>query len=319
MNASVATAGLAIQASALTKKFGSVHAVAGIDLEVPKGCVFGLIGANGAGKTTFIKILLGITYPDGGAVHVLGGDPNDAHVRKKIGYLPERLAIPEAFSARRFLWSVGRMKGMSPAEIEAETPRLLERVGLEPAAWKRKTGGYSKGMKQRTGLAAALLGKPQLLVLDEPTDGIDPLGRARIREVILEEVQTGATVFLNSHLLTESERLCDHVAVLAAGKVVKAGALDVLKRRDAVRVQFQKRDGDIALAAAHGFVHVEELDDTRVFRIEAQGGERAVSDAVQKALADGLVLVELSRELKDLETILKESIGVSAPASGGAS
>jgi ABC-2 type transport system ATP-binding protein len=297
----------AIVAEQVKKRFGPVVAVAGVDLVVPRGACFGLIGANGAGKTTFIKMMLGIARPDSGTLKILDGHPEDVGVRRQLGYLPERLTIPEAFSAVRFLWSVGRMRGLSRDEVERETPRVLERVGLDRAAWKRRSGGYSKGMKQRTGLAAALMGSPRLLVLDEPTDGIDPLGRAQIRDVIRAACDDGATVFLNSHLLAESEKLCDHVAVLSQGKVVKSGPLDQLKRRDAVRARFVKREGDVAVAHKHGFAFLEEKDDTKVFRVEASD-PAAVSRAVHGALGDGLVLVELSPELKDLETILRESV-----------
>jgi ABC-2 type transport system ATP-binding protein len=297
----------AIVAEHIKKRFGQVQAVNGVDLHVPRGACFGLIGANGAGKTTFIKMMLGIARPDSGSLRVLDGDPEDVAVRRQVGYLPERLTIPEAFSAVRFLWSVGRMRGLSRDEVERETPKLLEMVGLDRAAWKRRSGGYSKGMKQRTGLAAALIGSPKLLVLDEPTDGIDPLGRAEIRDVIRSACDGGATVFLNSHLLAESEKMCDHVAVLSQGRVVKSGPLEALKRRDAVRVRFVKREGDVALAHKHGFAYLEEKDDTKVFRVEGST-PAAVSQAVHGALGDGLVLVELSPELKDLETILRESV-----------
>lgn len=297
----------AVRAVGLKKSFGSVAAVAGIDLEVPAGACFGLIGENGAGKTTFIKMVLGITRPDAGSVDVLGLSPEDLRARQHIGYLPERLAIPEAFSPRRFLASVGRIKGLPNNTIESETERVLELVQLDRVAWKRATGGFSKGMKQRTGLAAALLGKPKLLVLDEPTDGIDPLGRAQIRDVIAASVREGATVFLNSHLLAETEKICDHVAVLSAGKVVTSGALDVLNRKDAYRVRFVQREDDIAIAAKHGFVHVSDKDDDRVYRYEGKSAA-ALSTSLAGVLADGLVVVEVSPELKDLETILRESI-----------
>jgi ABC-2 type transport system ATP-binding protein len=297
----------AVISKGLTKSFGSVRAVQGIDLEVPSGVCFGLIGENGAGKTTFIKMLLGTTRPDDGDIRVLGGSPEDVSVRAQVGYLPERLAIPEAFSPLRFLASVGRIKGLASTEIQTESERVLELVKLDRAAWKRSTGGFSKGMKQRTGLAAALLGKPRLLVLDEPTDGIDPLGRAQIRDVIAASVETGCTVFLNSHLLAETEKICNHVAVLSAGRVVRAGPLDLLKRKDASRVRFLRAEGDVDKAKAHGFVHAEDREDVRVYRYEG-GTPEALSKALAGALADGLVVVEVSPELKDLETILKEAV-----------
>jgi ABC-2 type transport system ATP-binding protein len=297
----------AVSARGLKKAFGAVTAVAGIDLDVPSGSCFGLIGENGAGKTTFIKILLGITRPDDGKVCVLGGSPEDVRVRQDIGYLPERLSIPEAFSPVRFLSSVGRIKGLRPAEITSETERVLELVQLDRVAFKRNTGSFSKGMKQRTGLAAALLGKPKLLVLDEPTDGIDPLGRAQMRDVIAATVAAGSTVFLNSHLLAETEKICDYVAVLSAGRVVTSGALDVLNRKDAFRVRFLKHNGDVELAMAHGFAFVADKDDDRLYRFQGASAG-ALSQALAAALAAGLVVVEVCPELKDLETILRESI-----------
>lgn len=307
MTAAVGAQLPAVSARGLKKAFGSVKAVAGIDLDVPSGACFGLIGENGAGKTTFIKMLLGITRPDEGKVDVLGGSPEEVRVRKDIGYLPERLSIPEAFSPIRFLASVGRIKGLAPGEIASETDRVLELVQLDRAAFTRSTGGFSKGMKQRTGLAAALLGRPRLLVLDEPTDGIDPLGRAQMRDVIAATVATGATVFLNSHLLAETEKICDHVAVLSAGRVVTSGALDVLNRKDAFRVRFVMRTGDVDIAKAHGFTFVADRDEARVYRFEGQSAE-VLSHALAGALGAGLVVVEVSPELKDLETILRESI-----------
>ena len=302
----------AVSARGLKKAFGSIKAVAGIDLDVPAGSCFGLIGENGAGKTTFIKMLLGITRPDEGTVEVLGAAPDDARVRTNLGYLPERLAIPEAFSPLRFLASVGRIKGLAPKQIEIESERVLELVQLDRAAYKRSTGGFSKGMKQRTGLAAALLGRPQLLVLDEPTDGIDPLGRAQMRDVIAASVAAGATVFLNSHLLAETEKICDHVAVLSRGRVVTSGALDLLNRKDAFRVRFAKKQADVQTAQAHGFALVAERDEDRVYRFEGSSAE-VLSRALTAALSAGLIIVEVSPELKDLETILRESI-VKEPA-----
>ena len=297
----------AVVARGLFKSFGAVKAVAGMDLDVPAGACFGLIGENGAGKTTFIKMLLGITRPDAGDVKVLGGSPDDVNVRKHVGYLPERLMMPDAFSPLRFLASVGRLKGLLPTEMRAEAERVLDLVKLDPVAWKRSTGGFSKGMKQRTGLAAALLGKPKLLVLDEPTDGIDPLGRAQIRDVIAAAITAGSTVFLNSHLLAETEKICNHVAVLSQGRVVKSGNLDLLKRKDASRVRFLKSENDVEKAKGHGFAFVEDHKEDRVYRVE---GKSAVdlSTALGKALNDGLVVVEVAPELKDLETILREAV-----------
>jgi len=306
------TTAAAVTATGLRKKFGSVAAVNGIDLVVPTGARFGLIGQNGAGKTTFIKMLLGICRHDEGTVTVLGGDPEDPAIRRRIGYLPERLAIPPSFTALDFMDSVGRLKNIPASTRTSEAKDLLQLVGLEQEAWARKTGGYSKGMRQRTGLAAALLGAPDLLVLDEPTDGIDPIGRRQIRDIILDVARRGATIFLNSHLLAETERVCDHVAVMHKGAVVVSGALDVLQRKDSFRVAFVAGDDHAAVkaaVAAHGFV----VDDSAVAvdRVVARFSGHdasALSQALGKAIGAGLMLLELAPELVELETVLERSM-----------
>jgi ABC-2 type transport system ATP-binding protein len=306
---------LAIRASGLEKSFGSVHALAGVELEVPRGSAFGFIGENGAGKTTFIKILLGVARASAGEVSVLGGTPDDVNVRKHIGYLPERLELPPAFSPIRFLRGVGRLKGMSRAELDDQIPRTLERVGLAQSAWARKTKGFSKGMRQRTGLAAALIGRPQLLVLDEPTDGIDPVGRARIRDVIAEAKRDGATIFLNSHLLAETEKICDHVAIISRGKVRTSGAIESLRSQDAYRVVFEKADDLDERAKRHGFMpdaEAREAGHPTAFRL-AGADANALSGALQSALGDGLLVTEVTRALKDLEAVLEEALNEAKP------
>jgi ABC-2 type transport system ATP-binding protein len=311
-DSSSSSAAPAIVARGLKKSFGSTAAVRGIDVVVPRGARFGLIGQNGAGKTTFIKLLLGICRRDEGDVAVLGGDPDDVSVRRRIGYLPERLAIPPSFSALAFLDGVARIKGIPSSRRRAEIRDALSQVGLEEAAWNRGTGGYSKGMRQRTGLAAALIGAPDLLILDEPTDGIDPIGRRQIRDVILDASRRGATIFLNSHLLAETERVCDHVAVLHQGRVVKAGTLSALRRKDAFRVVFARRadhDDDVAAAAAAGFVRREDVDGDDTFTTTFSGTDAAaLSTALGALLGRGLVLVEVAPELVDLESILETSM-----------
>lgn len=194
---------LAIDARAVTKVYsgwlgaGERQALGGLSLEVPRGIAFGLIGQNGAGKTTFVKALLGVVAPATGELEVLGGAPAEVGVRARVGYVPERLALPAAWTARAYLASVARLKRLPTAA--AEMTRQLGRVGLGADA-ERRIGQFSKGMRQRLALAAALLGSPDLLILDEPTDGVDPLGRAEIRALLSEERARGATLFLNSHL-----------------------------------------------------------------------------------------------------------------------
>jgi ABC-2 type transport system ATP-binding protein len=280
-------------------------ALRGVDLTVPEGSAFGLIGPNGAGKTTFIKSILGIVQPTEGTVRVLGGSPEDPAIRARIGYLPERLHLPGAWTSMAFLATVSRLKGLKPDA--AENLRLLERVGLADAVGK-KIGGYSKGMRQRLGLATALLGRPALLVLDEPTDGIDPMGRVEVRRILQEEAQRGTTLFLNSHLLAETERVCDRVAILADGRVLREGRLEELSRGGARWVVRFAPGADTAGLAAAGFTagateglyHLEAADPA------------GLNAALDKARAAGALLVELKRDGQDLEAVLASTMGVAA-------
>jgi ABC-2 type transport system ATP-binding protein len=298
---------LAIEARGLEKTYrglfgrGGQRALLGVDLTVPRGIAFGLIGPNGAGKTTFIKSLLGVVRPSAGDVRVLGGSPEDPGVRARIGYLPERLHLPGALTPTAFLASVARLKGVAP---RAEMLRAhLARVGLAADA-ERKVGGFSKGMRQRLGLAAALIGEPDLLVLDEPTDGIDPIGRVEIRTVLAEERARGAAIFLNSHLLAETERVCDRVGILAKGRLVREGTLDALCGSGSRwRARFAPGADQAALAAA-GFAKAE---GEGTFTCEA--ADPAALDArLQAARETGALLIELAPETRDLEEVLAEAL-----------
>ncbi len=214
-----------ITVEGLVKRYGwglrRKHALRGVSLTVREGSAFGLVGPNGAGKTTLLKSLLGVVRIDAGVVRVLGRDPSDVEARRQIGYLPERQHLPPAWSALGFLLSVGRIKRLPDPKTDAL--RLLERVGLASEAHAR-IGTFSKGMRQRLALAAALIGSPKLLVLDEPTDGVDPKGRADVRVILQEELARGATVLINSHLLSETQRVCDQIGILVRGQLLKAGA-----------------------------------------------------------------------------------------------
>jgi ABC-2 type transport system ATP-binding protein len=295
----------AISTQGLTKTYRSFlrrsgqTALAGVELAIPLGSAFGLIGPNGAGKTTFIKVLLGIVRPDAGDVRVLGGLPDDPAIRARIGYLPERLHLPGAWKPTEFLKSVARLKGFSITEPACV--QILERVGIA-AAKGRAIGGYSKGMKQRLGLGAALLGAPELLVLDEPTDGIDPMGRVEIRRILAEELSRGATLFLNSHLLSETEKICDRIAILGGGKVLRQGTLTELRQVGVCwRARFEPGAPPEALAQA-GFS--PSGDRHRIVVSDAQG----LNQALDRARQAGALLVELTREEKALEDVLAEAM-----------
>lgn len=194
------------------------EALKGVTLEVPKGAIFGLLGPNGAGKTTLIKVLLGLVRKTGGSATVLGLPAGSIEARRRIGYLPENHRIPQHLTGTTALQYFGGLSGLSSQEIKSRAPELLEVVGLKGRESER-VSGYSKGMQQRLGLAQAMLHKPELIVLDEPTDGVDPVGRKEIRTVLNRLADEGTTIFLNSHLLQEIELICESVAILTSGLV----------------------------------------------------------------------------------------------------
>lgn len=294
----------------------SQKALDGLNLNIPRGIAFGLIGQNGAGKTTFIKALLGVIQPTRGSVRVLGGLPKDRQVRSKIGYLPERLHLPHTWTPMEFLASVGRLKGLSALERDELSLRaLLGRLGLGPDC-TRKIGGFSKGMRQRLGLSAALLGKPELLVLDEPTDGIDPLGRAEIRRILMEERNRGTTVFLNSHLLSETEKICDRIGILNAGRVVREGTIESLcTSTTRYRLRFAPGFSMEALRAS-GFEPRMAEENASLMNEEPLEFECEAQDAAQlnakldEARRSGAQLIELSRQMRALEEVLSEAVGI---------
>jgi ABC-2 type transport system ATP-binding protein len=284
---------------------GGQTALSGVDLDVPSNAAFGLIGQNGAGKTTFVKILVGVVRPSEGTVRVLGGDPGDPRVRARIGYLPERLHLPDAWRPRAFLESVTRLKKRRP--VGRELDALLERVGLAADA-HRKIGGFSKGMRQRLGLAAALVAEPELLVLDEPTDGIDPLGRMEIRRILQAELTRGASIFLNSHLLAETERVCQRIGILAHGRLLRSGPLEDLRRGGrSWRVRFA--DGaDAGALATIGFTPASQ-SGTWYYAAEEVA---ALNSAIDRARQAGALLISLAPEAPDLEQVLAATLGVAA-------
>lgn len=199
------------------KKCTALH---GLTLEVPRGSAFGLLGPNGAGKTTAVKIALGFIRPTAGVVRVLGGDIRSVSVRRKIGYLPELPLFPKTLTGKEILDFYAAIFEIPPKERCKRIDEALFRVKLS-AAGNRRVGEYSKGMQQRLGIAQALLGDPQLLILDEPMSGLDPVGAKEMRDVLVELKQAGTTLFLNTHILSEVEKICDRVGVLWQGRLVR--------------------------------------------------------------------------------------------------
>ncbi len=206
----------------------SITALSDVTIQVNAGEIFGLLGPNGAGKTTFVKLLLSIVHPTNGTAHLLGKPIGDKSARAFCGYLPENHRYPAFLTAAETLFLFGELNGVSRSILREKVPPLLEQVGLKNWA-NQKTQRFSKGMLQRLGLAQALLNDPKVLFLDEPTDGVDPVGRKEMRDLFLKLRGDGVTIFLNSHLLSEVEMICDRVAILNHGSLIKMGTLDEVR------------------------------------------------------------------------------------------
>jgi ABC-2 type transport system ATP-binding protein len=215
----------AIEVTDLRKRYGAIEALAGLTMTVGRGEVFGFLGPNGAGKTTTVKLLLGLARPTSGSGKVLGAPLGDLRTRRKVGYLPELFRYQPWLRAREVLTLHGELMGLPRSRRGPAADDALQLVGLADRAGD-SVGGFSKGMQQRLGLGTALLGEPALVVLDEPTSALDPVGRVDVRGIVRAAAHRGAAVFLNSHLLSEVEQVCDRVAIIDHGRVVASGDLD---------------------------------------------------------------------------------------------
>jgi ABC-2 type transport system ATP-binding protein len=218
-----------IETRALRKNYGRIEALRGVSLKVEPGEVFGLLGQNGAGKTTLIKVLLGIAWKTSGDAYLLGRAIGNAAVRQRVGYLPEDHRLPDYHSGWSLMNFYGKLMGLSRGDRRHRASELLELVGLNDRK-NSKVRTYSKGMKQRLGVAQAILHDPDIVFFDEPTDGVDPVGRREIRAIMGRLRDDGKTVFLNSHLLGEVELICDRVAIMQRGEIVREGTVEALTR-----------------------------------------------------------------------------------------
>jgi len=246
----------AIRTQELAKRYGSITALAGLTMTIPRGDIFGFLGPNGAGKTTAVKLLLGLTPPTAGHAEVLGAAIGDRDALRRVGYLPELFRYQSWLSAREVLALHCELAGIDRTAWQREIEDALAIVGLADRGSGR-VGTFSKGMQQRLGLGVALLGAPDLVVLDEPTSALDPVGRHDVREIIRGLGDRGTTVFLNSHLLSEVEQVCHRVAIVDRGRVVAEGTLDELLGGDTVRI----RVTDLDRAAKTGLSRFGQLDD----------------------------------------------------------
>jgi ABC-2 type transport system ATP-binding protein len=279
-----------------------VEAVRGIDFEVRRGEIFGLLGPNGAGKTTTIKTILRLIFPTTGTISLFGSLAPGPDAMRRLGYLPESPYVYQYLRAHEFLDLCGRLCGMSAASRAARSHELIARVGLSHAV-DRPIGRFSKGMLQRIGLAQALLHDPELLILDEPMSGLDPIGRKEVRDLIVEERKRGKTILFTSHILSDVERLCDRVAIVHRGKITAYGALHELLRPEVQRTEIELADVGDALRA-----RIESLGATvvelepRAVRVIALG-EQSSRAVLEEALAADARVVAVHEQRETLEDL----------------
>jgi ABC-2 type transport system ATP-binding protein len=277
----------------------------GLDLQVPRGEVFGLLGPNGAGKTTLVKILLAIARPSRGGARVLGRLPGDVRAKERIGYLPENHRYPPHLTGEQVLHYFGMLSGIRRPGRTRRVEALLRRVRMEE--WRStRLSKYSKGMLQRLGMAQALLNEPELLILDEPTDGVDPIGRREIRDILLEQKERGVTIFLNSHLLSEVEQICDRVAILKEGRLVRQGVVgDLTRPRSVYEIEARglRPEALARLEGAHPGLRAADG------RLELAGDLPALNRLLDALRQDGVEVAAVLPRKESLEDVFVKVVG----------
>jgi len=304
---------LVIETIGLTKRYGSLTAVNRLNLKVEKNTIHGFLGPNGAGKTTTIKVLVGLLRPDGGTVKVLGrevhGDMPD--VRLRVGYMPELPKFPKHLRGWELLDIYGRMYGMTKQQLMEQIPKLLDMVGLKGRE-KDFVGKYSKGMQQRLGIAQALLNEPELVILDEPSLGLDPVGMVEVRELIKEIAKEGRTVFLSSHLLFEVEQICTHVTIIHKGESLISDTLHNVSSRlsgpATVQVELAK-SSDAVVEAVRQLPFVSDItQDGNMVTIELKTRDDVRAQISQEITKAGGVIVSMSLKGQTLEEVFMQLI-----------
>ena len=294
----------------LVKRFGRIEALKGVSLTVQRGEIFGLLGQNGAGKTTLIKILLGVIRKTEGDAQLLDQPAGTASVRRRVGYLPEDHRFPDYHTGASLLDFYGALLDVPAGVRRKRIPEILELVGLKGRMhYKLRT--YSKGMKQRLGIAQALLHEPDVIFLDEPTDGVDPVGRREIRDLMQSLKAEGKTIFLNSHLLSEVEQVCDRVAILAKGELVREGDIATLT----------KQQGFFLIGLAAGDVFPREEVAGLGYQVRPIGdfwevaltGEQAIDPVVSLLSSRGLRLRHLVQKRQTLEDLFMATVASAEP------
>ncbi|WP_286887120.1 ABC transporter ATP-binding protein [Aneurinibacillus sp. UBA3580] len=294
-----------IETHRLTKQYNNGAGCRNISLSVPRGTVFGFLGPNGAGKSTFVRTLLGLLVPTDGTGHILGAPIGSVKSWENVGYLPELFRYPEWLTGRQLLETHAGLCGLARDERKKRIPFLLDRVGLSGRG-EEKIRGYSKGMQQRIGLACALLSNPDVVFLDEPTSALDPIGRREVRELMNELRNEGKTVFLNSHLLSEVESVCDYIAIIHKGELIVQGEW---RKLSAVKAQVE-----IALAPhADGLweslapivVKAEPIrkEDDRSYWLVTLSDERDIPVLIHRLSEAGISLYHVIPRIPRLEDV----------------
>jgi len=291
----------AVLCEGLRKQYGPHHALQGLDLHVPAGSLFGFLGPNGAGKSTTLRILSGLVRANAGSASIFGVPVRD-HVAatRRASFLIENAVFPPHLTARRVLRRAADYMGVTPDEI------VLERVGMTHAL-NRKTGGYSHGMKQRLGLACTLLGSPDLLVLDEPQNGLDPEGLRTIRGILREENARGATILVSVHRLAEVEGLCTHAGLVIQGKVARQGTIAELLGSDQPRFSLRTDDASRASDAVRGAFPDVQLDASNGALVVDGDDERAAA-AAEACVRAGLRVFELAPIRRTLDELYRSEV-----------
>ncbi len=298
-----------VTTDSLSKRFGDgpkvIPALQGVSISVRKGEIYSLLGPNGAGKTTFIKCMLGIVFPSGGRGFMLGEPFGSIKAKRFIGYLPENHRYPLHLTGEQVLRYFGKLSEVAPYILETRITETLGLVGM--SEWRNtKVRKYSKGMMQRLGLAQALINDPELIILDEPTDGVDPVGRKEIRDVLSHLKEQGKTVFLNSHLLSEVEKVSDRVAIMRQGTVITEGTVQGLtSQKDSYDLSVSTEQTDQAKQILSGSVLSSGEQN---ITIECASVEE-LNACIDKLRAAGVLITGLSQKRSSLEDLFLQLIG----------
>jgi ABC-2 type transport system ATP-binding protein len=303
----------AIETINLTKRYGSLTAVNKLNLKIEKSTIHGFLGPNGAGKTTTIKVLVGLLRPDGGTIRVLGqevrGDRPD--VRLRMGYMPELPKFPKHLKGWELLDIYGKMYGMNGQDRKEQIPKLLEMVGLKGRE-KDLIGKYSKGMQQRIGIAQALLNDPELVVLDEPSLGLDPVGMVEVRELVKGIAKEGMTVFISSHLLFEVEQICSHVTIIHRGVSLVSDTLQNVSNKlsgpTTLQVEVAEFSGAIVEAVKKLPFVSSVSQDGNTLTIESETRDDIRPQISQEITRAGGVIVSMSLKGQSLEEVFMQLI-----------